>query len=639
MNDDHDSHKRPTVGFGSEPPKIFSPEDLPPEKTYREEACGEETCGEETRGQGDDTSSSINAPELLIGQTISGKYKLLEQISDGGLSKVFRARHVLSGREFVFKLLNPPADEHTSQAEQLERFHTVVENLRAVTHPNVVSIEDFGVFEFHGYIASEFYQGRTLQQALLQNEDFPLARIASIISTICDALHSFHTAGIVHKDLNTANIFLVQQPDGQETPLLLNCGITDLLSKSDDSAVSEAGMVLGDPKYLSPEQVQGGAINAATDIYSLGIITYELLVGTPPFTDEDVMELLIKHAKSKPRPLSQVSVDRDIPTSIEKVVLKALSKSPADRQQTSSQFSYELVSAIEQIPDRPTQTLPEWPKFNPELFLDEEEVESQTELDYGGDFPRPRRTRKIFIILLLLFLASVTAVLWQGAEYMGDDTSQVIAKPQTDIDSPQQAQLEPDSVQTEAEVDNLEEAVDSPIADSFAVDHRDSLENTQTVVPESSVPESSPGDSEIAELSVDDALSKISSLKRGLEDEEISSPPPPPPPSIPTPEPITTPPPPPPPIPTTQSGETEFLTPGWYVQVTAKEDKVEAEEVSARLIKAGFTVAYQAANVEGVFYHRVLIGPLNNLEEAKHTKNRIVSEKLHDEVPFIKKSQ
>jgi cell division septation protein DedD len=358
------------------------------------------------------------------------------------------------------------------------------------------------------------------------------------------------------------------------------------------------------------------------------------------------MELLIKHAKSKPKPLSHVSVDRDIPTSIENVVLKALSKSPADRQQTSSQFGFELISAIEEILDKPAQTLPEWPNLDPELFVDEAEIESRTALDYETDFRRPPQVRKIFIILLLLSLGSATAVLWQGAQRLSEDAPQVIARPLAlgTINSPQQAQLEPDSVRTEAEIDNLGESMDPPIGDSFAVDHTDSLENPPTVVPESSpvgpdaqvmrddsttatvpqnfaqLPENNP---EIAELSVDDALSKIAALKREVEDEEISSPP------ILTPQPTTTP----------LVRETEFLTPGWYVQVTAKEDKVEAEQVSAKLIKAGFTVAHQGASVGGIFYHRVLIGPLSNLEEAKHTKNRIVREKLHDEVPFIKKSQ
>lgn len=279
-------------------------------------------------------------PEL---DTIAGRYVLEAEISKGGMATVWRARDDVLARPVAVKILHP----HLSEDDAfLERFRREALAAARLTHPYIVSIYDTGTHPRAGdadlhYIVMELCGGGTLAEVLAENRFLPPQRVASIGRTVCDALGYAHGQGIVHRDVKPANVLIAD--DGMLK--VADFGIAKAaFSKSD---ITTTGSILGTVTYLSPEQSRGEEPDPRSDLYGLGIMLYELLVGRPPFVAETQIATAMMHVNEAPPPVR--SIKPGIPRPLEAAIMKALEKDPDRRFQTA----LEMAAALDAPGSRP----------------------------------------------------------------------------------------------------------------------------------------------------------------------------------------------------------------------------------------------------------------------------------------------
>lgn len=266
----------------------------------------------------------------LIGQTL-GRYHILEQLGEGGMAVVYKALDTRLNRQVALKVIRTERLTLETMDKTLKRFEREARALARLTHTNIVSILDFGEYEGKPYLVLPFIPGGTLKERL--GHPLPWRESARLLVPIARALHYAHQQKIVHRDVKPSNIML--DPSGDS--LLTDFGIAKvLLDTEETSDLTGTGMGIGTPEYMSPEQFQGMGVDARADIYSLGVVFYEMVTGKKPFTAKTPAAIMVKQA-TEPLPRPSMFV-MGLPRSVEQTLLKALAKKPQDRFNDMGEF-------------------------------------------------------------------------------------------------------------------------------------------------------------------------------------------------------------------------------------------------------------------------------------------------------------
>jgi serine/threonine-protein kinase len=290
----------------------------------------------------------VDSDEDMIGRLIDNKYQIEARVARGGTGVVYRALHLQLNVSVAVKILN---SDRISDATAVERFRREAYAAMQVRHPNAIAVLDFGVTSDHlVYVVMELLNGMTLRQKLKQQCYQSLIEVDNIMQQICAAVAVAHKRKIVHRDLKPENIFL-HNFDGEEVVRVLDFGLAKLRDLMSDSPVlTRDGLVIGTPLYMSPEQSRGRPVDKSSDIYSLGVLLYELLTGQLPFRGPSLSALAVKHATEKPLPVYQVRPG--LPALINAVVMHALEKSPKKRPGSIVEWAAELQAAIRAVTER-----------------------------------------------------------------------------------------------------------------------------------------------------------------------------------------------------------------------------------------------------------------------------------------------
>ena len=289
----------------------------------------------------------IEIKDPFVGRTLDEKYCVEERLGAGGMGAVYRARHLLMDRPVAIKVLHQRLveDEAARVRFQMEARAAVL-----LQHSNAVSVTDFGqTSEGCVYIVMELLEGRTLREILSREAPLETARAVSIMLQVSDAVAAAHQAGIIHRDLKPSNILVTQSADQPAMVKVLDFGIAKLGADKldDDTALPERSSVVGTPRYMAPEQSNGFELTPAADVYSLGVILYEMLTGMAPFTGSTPAEIAQKHTNDPPHPPRAIVAA--IPEDVERVVLHALEKQSSDRPANAAEFRRELLDTAERL--------------------------------------------------------------------------------------------------------------------------------------------------------------------------------------------------------------------------------------------------------------------------------------------------
>jgi eukaryotic-like serine/threonine-protein kinase len=274
--------------------------------------------------------------EVAANTLVDGRYRILNRIGSGGMADVYLAEDTHLGRQVALKVLHR---RFAQDQEFVERFRREAKSVAGLSHPNVVGVFDRGEHEGTYYIAMEHLPGRTLKEIVEAEAPLPQERAIDLGEQILQGAGYAHRHGVIHRDFKPHNVIV--DDDGRAK-------VTDFgIARAGASEMTETGSIMGTAQYLSPEQAQGHAVTAASDLYSIGVMLYEMLVGRLPFEGESAVSVALKHLSEAPPPLSQFRPD--VHPALEAVVMAALAKDPAQRWQSAEDFAQGLEAARAQI--------------------------------------------------------------------------------------------------------------------------------------------------------------------------------------------------------------------------------------------------------------------------------------------------
>ena len=311
----------------------------------RSYASDKRTCPEDGATLRADPTLAVHIPlDPLIGFVLDDKYRLEDRLGEGGMGTVYRATHLLIERAVAVKVLN---ERLVTDAASKERFRREACAAGRLHHANAVAVTDFGeTADGRVYIVMELLEGESLSAVLARESPLDATRAVSWMLQTAAAVAAAHRAGVIHRDLKPGNIFVEQHPNTQQAIKVLDFGIaklaTDTTGGNQVTTLTDVGVMIGTPRYMSPEQCGGASLTPASDVYSLGVIFYEMLTGDAPFDGSTPLALALKHSSQAPRPPREIVPT--IPPMIEEVVLHALAKNPNDRPANAEELQRELFA-------------------------------------------------------------------------------------------------------------------------------------------------------------------------------------------------------------------------------------------------------------------------------------------------------
>ncbi|MFH2010958.1 MAG: serine/threonine-protein kinase [bacterium] len=277
--------------------------------------------------------------ESRVGQILADRYRIVRMLGEGGMGEVYEAEHIYIKKKVALKLLR---NEITSNAEAVTRFHQEALSASTIGHENIVVIDDFGRLpDGSVYLTMEYLAGEPLSDLMLRGKQ-PPDRALDIVMQICRGLAAAHSKGIIHRDMKPENVYIVVDKDGTDLCKILDFGIAKVSSSDSGENLTRTGTIFGTPHYMSPEQAMGRQLDHRTDVYSVGVIMYELFTGTVPFKAESFMGILTQHITALPQPPRQCAPDRQIHPEIERIILTAMNKEPEKRYPSMVEFLEDL---------------------------------------------------------------------------------------------------------------------------------------------------------------------------------------------------------------------------------------------------------------------------------------------------------
>jgi serine/threonine-protein kinase len=290
-------------------------------------------------------ATPAEGPDPLIGQVIGGRYRVTGVLGEGGMGKVYVGEQQMGStvRKVAIKTLH---SHLSSDPSVLQRFHRECGTVAQLEHPNTIKFFDFGATaDGTLYIAMEFVAGKSLSDVIAQQGALAPERVNKIMRQVCGALDEAHLQGIIHRDLKPDNIVLTDRAGEIDFVKVLDFGIAARRESGDahkEQKLTQQGMVLGTPPYMSPEQFTGKALDARSDIYSLGVMVYEMLTAALPFHADTPWQWATQHMSVQPTPFEVSAPSRDIPPGMKQAILKALSKDREQRQPSAREFFSDL---------------------------------------------------------------------------------------------------------------------------------------------------------------------------------------------------------------------------------------------------------------------------------------------------------
>ncbi len=341
----------------------------------------------------------------LAGTSFADRYVIEDCIGEGGMGRVYRARHQRVSRRFAIKVLY---GEHATDAKERDRFSREAEAASRLEHPNVISVVDFGETE-HGllYLVMDYVEGRELARVVRSEAPFGRDRIADILRQLCSGLQHAHEEGLVHRDFKSENILLTMK-SGREVPRIVDFGIAVMAERLDSERLTTEGLVVGTPVYMSPEQAMGRDVDHRTDLFSLGVILYEMIAWELPF-DGTPIEIARQNMTLRP-PAIRDRVPGLVPDAkLEAIALRLMEKDPADRFQSANEVIDALAAPDRVVVPPPVQT-------DGRAAPDERHIET----DHIAEMAQARRRRMAMAGVCAVALLGLLAI---GVGLGGEDAA------------------------------------------------------------------------------------------------------------------------------------------------------------------------------------------------------------------------